>query len=489
MSDTFSTTSGSLKPRMLINGQLVEASDKGTFALVNPATGEQTVLVPEASEDDANRAVAAAKDAFPAWAALDPAERGAYLKKLASLIRDHAGQLALLEAASMGRPVRDYIDAMQASISFDHYAEAWPSIQGQSSLNHPGYVGFTFRQPYGVAAAIIPWNVPLQAFVNKVAPALITGNTVVVKSREKAPLTSARVAELVIEAGFPAGVLNILSGHGLPSGAVLAKHVDVRVLSFTGSGPTGRLIQVMAAQTNLKKVILELGGKSPAIVFEDADIEKAVNATARSIQINSGQVCMANSRIYVQKNIANKFLVTFNEKLAKANLGNPTDPAVDHGPQADERQYQTVLSYIEKGKKTGSLLRGGNGMLDVMGGYFIEPTVFTDTPEDAAIMKEEIFGPVVNINTFQDEEEVIGKANDTEFGLYAAVFTKDISRTMRIAKALQSGFVAVNCSSPTLAEDLPFGGYKVSGQGREGWLHSMNEFLETKTVFVKVEDS
>ncbi|KAJ4249723.1 hypothetical protein NW764_016486 [Fusarium oxysporum] len=381
MSDIFNTSSGSLKPRMLINGQLVEASDKGTFALVNPATGEQTVLVPEASEDDADRAVAA--------------------RKLHS-------QLGLPSAPQ--------------------------------------------SVPYGVAAAVIPWNVPLQAFVNKVAPALITGNTVVVRSSEKAPLTSARVAALVIKAGFPAGVLNILSGHGLPSGAVLAKHMDVRVLSFTGSGSTGRLIQVMAAQTNLKKVILGLGGKSPAIVFEDTDIEKAVEATAPSIQINSGQVSMANSRIYVQKSTASKFLATFNEKLEKA----------------EQRQYQTILSYIEKGKKPGSLLRGGNGKLDEMSGYFIEPTVFTDTPDDATIMKEEIFGPVVNINTFQDEEEAIGKANDTEFDLYAAVFTKDISRTMRIAKALQSGFVAVNCSIPTLAEDLPFGGYRSLAKDANG---------------------
>ncbi|KAJ3542071.1 hypothetical protein NM208_g2340 [Fusarium decemcellulare] len=389
----------------------------------------------------------------------------------------------------MGRPVSDYIDAAQASISFDHYAEAWSSIQGQSTINTPGYVGFTFRQPYGVAAAIIPWNIPLQAFVNKVAPALIARNTVVIKSSEKAPLTSARVAELVIEASFPPGILNILSGHGVPSGAVLAKHIDVRVLSFTRSGPTGRLIQVLAAQSNLKKVILKLSGKSPAIIFEDADIDKAARATTRSIQINSGQVCIANSRIYVQESIATKFLAAFKEKLRAVRPGDPTDQEVNHGPQADQRQYETVLSYVEKGKSTGSLALGGKGRLAETGGFFVEPTVFTDTPEDAAIMKEEIFGPVVNINTIKDEEEVLNKANDTKFGLYAAVFTRDINRAMRVAKALHSGYMGVNCTSPTLLEDLPFGGYKISGQGREGWLHSLDNFLETKTVLVKVDDA
>ncbi|KAF7555994.1 hypothetical protein G7Z17_g1712 [Cylindrodendrum hubeiense] len=475
------------QPRMLIAGQLVEASDKATFPLFNPATGAKLVDVPEATEDDVDTTVAAAKAAFPAWSALEPAKRGACLKKLAALIREHNNELAMLEATSAGRPISGYIDGIAAASHFEHYAEAWPSIQGQASLNTPGYVTMTLRQPYGVAAAIIPWNVPLLFFAGKAAPALITGNTVVVKSSEKAPLAAAKVGELIIKAGFPPGVFSVISGHGLPSGAALAKHMDVRVLTFTGSGRTGRSIQEVAARTNLKKVILELGGKSPAIVFEDADIEKAAEETMHSIQWNSGQVCMANSRIYVQESIATAFIEAFKRKFASARSGDPTIGETNHGPQADQTQYQFVLSYIEEGKKSGSLALGGEGNLQSTGGYFIQPTIFVETPENARIMKEEVFGPVVNINVIKTEEEAIQKANDTEFGLYAAVYTKNIDRALRVAKALNSGYVGVNCTSPQTAKDLPFGGYNMSGQGREGWLHSMDNFLETKSVMMKVE--
>ncbi|KUI66325.1 Aldehyde dehydrogenase [Cytospora mali] len=476
------------RPRMLINGELVEASDKKTFALYNPATTEKLVDVPEASEDDANAAVAAAKAAFPAWSEMDPAQRGGCLKKLASLIREHHDELALLEAQAMGKPVSQYIDAMAAVNHFDHYAEAWPQIQGHSSLNTPGHVSMTFRQPFGVVAVIIPWNVPLLFLGGKSAPALIAGNTVVLKSSEKAPLACARVAELIKEAGFPPGVFNVLSGHGNPSGAVLSSHMDVRVLSFTGSGRTGRLIQEAAARSNLKKVILELGGKSPALIFEDANLEKAVADTSFSVQNNSGQVCMANSRIYVHKSIASKFIETFQEKFGSVKPGDPTKRETSHGPQADGIQYKQVMSYIEEGKSGGGKLSfGGKGNLDNMKGYFVDPTVFLDSPEGSRLMKEEIFGPVVNINTFETEEEAIKIANDTEFGLYAAVYTKNLDRALRVAKALESGYVGVNCTSPTTAQDMPFGGYKSSGQGREGWLYSLDNFLEIKTVQIALE--
>lgn len=432
-------------------------------------------------------AVAAAKAAFPSWSAQDPSARGAPLKKLASLIRQHNASLARLEAISMGRPISEYFEGRAAASELDYYAEAWPHIQGKASLNTPGFVAMTLRQPFGVVGVIIPWNVPLLFFVKKAAPALIAGNTVVLKSSEKAPLASARVAELIAEAGFPPGVFNVLSGHGAPAGAALSAHMDVRVLSFTGSGRTGRKIQEVAARTNLKKVILELGGKSPAIVFDDADLEDAVAQTARGIQFNSGQVCMANSRIYVQEGVADAFVRAFNDKFSSYRPGDPTKEGVDHGPQADEVQYRTVLSYIEEGKKAGTVAVGGEGKLESMGGYFVQPTVFLDTPEDARVMKEEIFGPVVHINTFKTEEEAIGKANDTEYGLYASVFTKDIGRALRVAKAVESGYVSVNATSPTTAADMPFGGYKVSGQGREGRLESLDNFLETKSVLIRVD--
>lgn len=470
--------------------QFVEASDKATFNVINPATGEISCKVPEATEDDTNRAVAAAKKAQPGWSSLDPTKRGACLKKLAALLREHKSTLAHLESISMGVPIGHYFHADLGADELDYFSEAWPHIQGQSSVNTPGFVTMTFRQPFGVVACIIPWNAPLYFFCAKAAAALITGNTVVLKSSEKAPLAVAYAAELVAQAGFPPGVFNIISGHGVPSGRCLARHMDVRALSFTGSSRTGKLIQEEAARTNLKSVTLELGGKSPAIIFDDADVEQAVAATMTGILMNSGQACMANSRLYAQKGVASKFIEVFTQRMAAVKGGNPLDAATQMGPQADEVQYKTILSYIEEGKKGGGTLAvGGKGKLDETKGYYIEPTVFLNTPEDAKIMKEEIFGPVLNINTFETEEEVIAKANDTEFGLYASVFTKDLSRAMRMAKALESGYVGINCSSPSIGRDMPFGGYKGSGQGREGRLYSMDHFLEVKSVIIKLDEA
>lgn len=446
--------------------------------------------MPEATEDDANAAVAAAKAAFPAWSALSPAVRAQYFKKLASLILANNSELAALEAQSMGKPVSFFLDARSAAEEFDHYAESWGQMQGTSSLNTPGFVNMTFRQPYGVVAAIIPWNFPLHFFGAKAAAALMAGNTIVLKSSEKAPLTTARCAELVKAAGFPPGVFNILSGHGNPAGAVLAAHMDVRVLTFTGSTATGRKIQAAAAQSNLKKVILELGGKSPALVFGDADIDKAVRDLSFSIQLNSGQVCMATSRIYVHKSAAPAFVDAFRKQYAGLKPGNPLDKTTNHGPQADDVQYQNVLRYIDEGKKAGAELAvGGHGQLDSLQGYFVEPTVFLNTPEDAKIMKEEIFGPVVSINTFETEEEAVELANGTQYGLYASVYTRDLDRALRCAKAIDSGYVSINCTSPKIGKDMPFGGYKASGQGREGWHHSLDNFLEVKTVQIQLGSS
>ncbi|KAK5463088.1 hypothetical protein LTS15_002801 [Exophiala xenobiotica] len=481
-----------IETRLYIDGKFVESSDGKTFPLKSPTTREVIAEVHEASEKDTDAAVAAAKLAFPAWSALSPDERGGYMKKLGALLHQSGKELSRLEAMSMGRPVSTYFDNHACAGAFEHYAEAGYEAQGVSSLNTPGFVNMTFKQPYGVVAAIIPWNLPLVFFGNKVAPAIAAGNTVVLKSSEKAPLSSAYVATLIEKAGFPPGVINVISGHGQTSGAILSSHMDVRALSFTGSCRTGRLIQAAAAKSNLKNVVLELGGKTPAVVFADCDLESAVADTQNSIQFNSGQVCMANSRIYVEESIANKFVELFKAKFANISAGDPLDAATNHGPQADSAQWDTVQKYLAAGKDSGELALGGT--TDIGGltggaskGYFIHPTVFLQTPEDAAIMKEEIFGPVVNINTFKTEEEVIAKANDSEFGLYAAVYTKDISRALRFAKVLEAGTVAVNCTSPTLAKDMPFGGFKSSGVGREGLGQSLNNFLETKTVLIKID--
>lgn len=474
-----------IETRLFINGKFVEASGGETFELKSPSNLDVVAEVAEASVEDTNAAIAAAKAAQPSWAALSPDQRGAYMKKLAALIRESHAELAYLEAISMGRPVRTYWDAWVAAANFDHFAEAGYNIQGTSSLNTPGFVNVSLKQPFGVVAAIIPWNLPLFFFSSKVAPAIVAGNTVVLKSSEKAPLTSAKVASLIERAGFPPGVINVLSGHGHISGSCLSSHVDVRALSFTGSTRTGRMIQIAAAQSNLKNVMLELGGKSPAIIFGDANLELAAAETKNSIQWNSGQSCMANSRVYVQDTIAERFISLFKKNFEAVTFGDPTDKATDHGPVADELQFKVVRSYIDSGKQSGNLLSGG-GSPKGSQGYVIQPTIFTNTPEAAKIVKEEIFGPVVIINVFSTEEEILKKANDTEYGLYAAVYTKDIDRAMRFAKGLEAGTVGINCTSPTVAHDMPFGGWKTSGIGREGYISSIDNYLETKSVLMKV---
>ncbi|KAE8383670.1 aldehyde dehydrogenase domain-containing protein [Aspergillus bertholletiae] len=478
-----STTTADKQPiesRLFINGEFQPATGGKTFKLINPYTHEPVVDVHEANEQDVDKAVAAAKAAFPAWRDLAPDARGVYLRKLSDLITENTPTLACLESMSMGKPVSLYIDGKMAADSFAYYAEAGWHAQGTSSVNSPGILGLSLRQPYGVVGAIIPWNVPLALLSLKVAPALAAGNTVVIKSSEKAPLTSAFLAKLVAEAGFPPGVFNLISGFGNPAGSALASHMDVRCLSFTGSTATGQKIQIAAAKSNMKVVHMELGGKSPAIIFDDADIEDAAEKTRFSIHFTSGQTCFANSRIYVQESVADKFIATFKERFgAAARMGNPLEPTTNHGPQADKVQYERVKSYLEIGEKEGKLTMGGDG-----GNGFIKPTVFENLPDDSRIMKEEVFGPVVTINTFKTEEEAIERANASEFGLYASVFTKDIDRAVRLSKLLEAGTVGVNCTSPTIVRDMPFGGYKQSGLGREGLLSGLDSYLETKTVLI-----
>ncbi|CBF74799.1 hypothetical protein AN4054.2 [Aspergillus nidulans FGSC A4] len=472
----------SVETRLFINGEFQPSSDGKTFSLIDPFTQNSVAEVSQATEEDTNNAVAAAKAAFPAWRDRSPADRGACLHKLAALIRENNEEFARLEALSTGRPVSRYFDATVSADTFSYFAEAGWTVQGTSSLNTPGHLNMTVKQPYGVVACIIPWNVPMAFFAFKVAPALAAGNTVVLKSSEKAPLTSALAATLIAEAGFPPGVINILSGFGTPAGSTLASHMDVRCLSFTGSSFTGQRIQAAAAASNMKIVHMELGGKSPALIFEDADLENAAQATQFSIQCLSGQTCMANSRIYVQESVADEFLALFKEKFGSAVLGNPLESGTTHGPQVDGLQYERVKSYITIGEQDGKLSMGG----DAGNGYFVKPTVFEGVPEDSRIVKEEVFGPVVVINTFKTEEEAIKKANASEFGLYASVFTKDLDRAVRTSKLLEAGTVGVNTTSPNVAKDMPFGGYKMSGVGREGFMHSLDNFLETKTILIKM---
>jgi aldehyde dehydrogenase (NAD+) len=447
---------------------------------------------------------------------------------MAELVLSHRDELAKLDALSMGRPVDGYFDADYAGVHFNYFGEAGYAL-GHTSLNTPGFLNMSLKQPFGVVGIIIPcecflksrWrdgprdmvlmrltgNAPLDFFSKKVAPAVAAGNTVVLKSSEKAPLTvspkipvlhaqslthyssqSWRVSKWIEECGFPPGVINVLSGHGHISGNAMSLHMKIRAISFTGSTRTGRAIQIASANSNLKKVVFELGGKGPALVFEDAGLEQAARETEFSIDFNSGQTCMANSRIYVQESIAEKFLVEFKKLAGSRKMGDPSQKDINHGPQADNAQYENVLKYIEIGKESGGKLElgGDTQPTGAAESLTVHPVIFTGQPEDSRIMKEEVFGPVVVINTFETEEEAISKANDTEFGLYAALWTKDLDRALRVGKKLESGMVDVNCASPTGSWDLPFGGWKQSGTGRESLLESMDHFVENKSMYFKV---
>lgn len=361
-------------------------------------------------------------------------------------------------------------------------------IQGESSLQTAGFLNVTIRQPYGVCAAITPWNAPVTMMTFKMAPAIIAGNTIVIKSSEKAPLTSLCVAQLIKDAGFPPGVVNILSGSGVPCGSSLALHPRIRKISFTGSVKAGKAILEAAAKTNLKKVTLELGGKSPLVIFEDADIEKAADAAARSILLNSGQACIASSRVYIAETILQSFSECLVDKLrtlgSNPEQGNdPTQKTTRRGPQATETQYKTIMGYLNEAKKSNyDIIYGGER--EGCKGFFIQPTVILKPPEESRVMKEEIFGPVICLQTFSEENDVMERANDSEYGLYASVFTRDIQRALRVAKRFESGNVGVNVSSPMMTHDMPFGGFKQSGMGKELGVYSVKEWTEVKTIYI-----
>lgn len=369
------------------------------------------------------------------------------------------------------------------------YAGMAQEIQGGTSFNTPGHVNMLVRQPFGVTGGIVPWNIPVLAAVMKFAPALISGNTMVLKSSEKTPLTALVLARLTKEAGFPPGVLNILSGYGRPCGEAIASHMKIRKIGFTGSGRTGRLIKEAAAKSNLKRVSLELGGKSPLIIFEDADLDKAVPIAAQSIVSGSGQSCIASSRVYVHSSIIDDFRARVS-KVMKAMAENPAtgnDPQLAgtiYAPQADKLQFKLVMGFLEEAKKSGGkVVLGGNRLGDK--GYYIEPTIILNPDHNSRVAKEEIFGPVMSLMPFNDEEEVLERANDTEFGLYASLFTKDISRALRIAKKFQSGQVAINTSSGSvIALDMPFSGWKASGDGCDLSKYSLDIWTQMKSIYI-----
>jgi aldehyde dehydrogenase (NAD+) len=473
---------------MLIDGEWVDSVSGRTFETINPATGEVITRVVEGGKDDVNRAVAAARKAFESgpWKKTTPRERGRLLYKLADLIEQHIDELAALETLDNGKPISDSrnIDLPLVVECYRYYAGWADKIEGRTIPVNGPYFSYTRHEPVGVCAQIIPWNFPLLMQAWKWAPALAAGCTIVLKPAEQTPLSALRVGELAMEAGFPPGVVNIVPGFGETAGAALAEHMDVDKIAFTGSTEVGKLIMRAAGRTNLKRVSLELGGKSPNIVLADADLDAAVEGSFFGLFWVQGQCCTAASRLFVDGKIHEEFVERMLARTLKQKVGDPFDPATTQGPQISQEQFDKVMGYIDSGRETGAkLLTGGNRWGER--GYFIEPTIFADVQDDMKIAREEIFGPVMSILRFDDVDEVIARANRTTYGLAAAVWTRDMSKAHRMAAGLKAGTVWINCYD-ALDVAAPFGGFKQSGLGRELGEYALENYTEVKTVTMAV---
>jgi phenylacetaldehyde dehydrogenase len=475
------------KHRMFIDGKFVNAASGKTLPVYNPATGEVMAHVPEAESEDVDRAVRAARRAFDEgpWSKMSASQRGRLINKLADLLEQNLEEFAELESMDNGKPLSvARVADVPLAVDLFRYMAGWSTkIMGHTfPISFPGeYLTYTLREPIGVVGQIIPWNFPLLMAAWKLGPALAAGCTVVLKLAEQTPLTGLRLAELIHEAGFPEGVVNVMTGYGEGAGAPLAAHDLVDKVAFTGSTEVGRLI-VHAAAGNLKKVTLELGGKSPAIIFPDADLERAIPGTASAIFFNHGQCCCAGSRLFAHESIFDKVVEGVSDIASKIKVGSGMDPNTQMGPLVSEEQFQKVTGYIDSGLKEGAKATAG-GKKAADKGYFVQPTVLTKTNPEMKVIKEEIFGPVVCAIPYSDSdlERIAKEANDTPYGLAASVWTRDISTANKMAKRIRSGTVWINCHNVFDAA-LPFGGYKQSGWGREMGAEVLNNYTEVKAV-------
>src|SRR6478752_5923008 len=470
-----------------IGGQWVPAASGKTFETVNPATEEVIASVAEGDAEDIDRAVAAAREAFDhgPWRKLDARERGRLMHRLADLIEEEADELAMLETLDNGKPIRESKSA-DLPLTIDclrYYAGYADKIHGQTIPVRGNYFCYTRKEPVGVVGQIIPWNFPMLMVAWKWGPALAAGCTIVMKPAEQTPLTCLRMARLAHKAGIPDGVINVVPGFGPTAGASIVKHPGVDKVAFTGEGATAKIIQREAAET-MKRLTFELGGKSPNVIFADADLDAAIDGAHFALYFNQGQCCCAGSRLYVEEKVHDELIDRMREKNRDRRVGDPFDPETQQGPQVDQAQFDKILKYIEIGKSDGAkMVTGGKRIGDR--GYFIEPTLFSGVTDNMRIAREEIFGPVLSVLKFKNVDEIIKRANDTNFGLAAAVWTRDIAKAHRFAKGVRAGTVWINCYDVFDAA-APFGGFKQSGLGRELGEAGLANYTELKTVTVSM---
>jgi betaine-aldehyde dehydrogenase len=474
---------------LFIAGQRTDARSGETFETINPATGEVICQVQHAGPDDVDRAVASAREGFELWRELSGAERGRILNRAVALLRQYNEDLARLEVADTGKPWQEAVavDVLSGADAIEYYAGLAASIHGETFQLANSWV-YTRREPLGVCAGIGAWNYPIQIACWKSGPALACGNSMVFKPAELTPLTALRLAEIYTEAGLPDGVFNVVQGDHR-TGEALVSHPEVAKVSLTGEVGTGKLVMANAAST-LKNVTLELGGKSPLIVFEDADLDNAVSAALMANFYTQGEICSNGTRVFVHEDVHSEFVDKLVTRTSKMRIGDPMDPDTHVGALISQEHLDRVLAYIEAGKKAGAKVLIGGGRPDdpeLQKGYFIEPTVFDGCSDEMKIVREEIFGPVMAILTFFDEDEVIARANDTDYGLAAGVFTRDITRAHRVVAKLEAGTTWINNYNITPIE-MPFGGYKQSGIGRENSLTTIGHYTQLKSVYVEMGD-
>ncbi|RWO01430.1 aldehyde dehydrogenase family protein [Mesorhizobium sp.] len=478
--------------KMFVDGAWVDARSGRTMETRNPATGAVIATVPRGDRQDVELAVAAARRAFDGpWSRCKPYERQVLLLRIADLVEKHWEEISRSDTTDMGMPiVRTLANRNRVIGMLRYYAGMATSLHGETIENSlPGeIVSFTRKEPVGVVGAIIPWNAPTAASIWKIGPALATGCTVVLKPSEEAPLTPLLIADIMNEAGVPPAVVNIVTGTGAEAGAALADHMGVDKIVFTGSTATGQSI-VRASAGNLKRVSLELGGKSPVIVCADADLDKAVPVAAMSVFANSGQICIAGSRLFVERSIHDEFVERLATYAKGLRIGDGIDPATEIGPLVSEKQLQRVASYLEAGTAEGAtLVTGGQRLMEgaLAAGNFVAPTVFADVSDDMRIAREEIFGPVISALPFDTLDEAVERANNTPYGLAAGVFTRNVATAHQLSRKIRAGSVWVN-TYHAIDPAVPFGGYKMSGYGREGGAEHLDEYLNTKGVFIKID--